>query len=88
MLPLRLIAWLFSVGVMVLCASAASGQNYPYRPIRIVVPGTGGGSDVMARMIGQGLTATVGQQIVVENRPTGVIPGEIVSKARQPGLLQ
>ncbi|MBI3938241.1 MAG: tripartite tricarboxylate transporter substrate binding protein [Betaproteobacteria bacterium] len=85
MLPLRFLALMLPVGMMVLCAGAASGQNYPYRPIRIVVPGIGGGSDFMARLIGQGLAGPLGQQVVVENRPTGIIPAEIVSKAEPDG---
>jgi tripartite-type tricarboxylate transporter receptor subunit TctC len=52
-----------------LWASAAAGQeNYPARPITLVVPyAAGGPSDVIARLIGQSMSATLGQQIVVEN---------------------
>ncbi len=85
MLPLHSFAWMLSVGAIVLGAGVVSGQNYPYKPIRIVVPGIGGGSDFMARLIGQGLAGPLGQQVVVENRPTGIIPAEIVSKAQPDG---
>jgi tripartite-type tricarboxylate transporter receptor subunit TctC len=75
--PLLLAAASFS------CAALA--QTYPSRPIRIIVPGTGGGGDFAARLIGQGLSPVLGQPMVIENRPVGTIPGEIVSRAAPDG---
>jgi tripartite-type tricarboxylate transporter receptor subunit TctC len=69
---------------MLLCATAAA-QDYPTRPVRIVTSEVGGGNDVQARMIARGLTDALGQQVIVENRPSGVIPGEIVSRATANG---
>ena len=45
----------------------------------------GGGNDVQARLIAQGLTGALGEQVIVENRPSGIIPGDIVSKAQPNG---
>ena len=73
-----------------LCLSAAGGhaQGYPAKPIRLIVPlAPGGGNDTTARLIGARLTESLGQQVVVENRPGAgsVIASEIVAKARSDG---
>jgi tripartite-type tricarboxylate transporter receptor subunit TctC len=62
----------------------ASAQNYPTRPVRIVVGFTaGGGLDINARLIGQSLSERLGQQFVVENRPGAGsnIAAEVVANA-------
>ena len=71
-------------GMMVLGAAAASGQAYPTKPIRIVTAPAGAGNDFMARVIAQGLSGSLGQQLVVDNRPAGII-GELVAKAPPDG---
>lgn len=53
-------------------AASRSGwaQPYPARPVRLIVPfGPGGGTDIVARLIGQWLTERLGQSFVIENRP-------------------
>ncbi len=69
-------------------ASAALAQNYPTRPIRIIVVSTPGGSvDTMARAVGPKLAARWGQQVLVDNRPGagGTIAAELVAKAPPDG---
>jgi tripartite-type tricarboxylate transporter receptor subunit TctC len=72
-------------GVMVLGAGVASGQPFPERPIRVVTSGSGGGLDLAVRLIGPSLSANLGQPVVVDNRASGMIPGEIVAKAPPDG---
>ncbi len=85
MLRRRSIAETVLVILTVLGAGTVCGQTYPTKPIRIVTSDPGAGNDFTARLIAQGLTVSLGKQVVVENRPAGVIPGEIVSKARPDG---
>ena len=66
----------------------ALAQQYPVKPIRIIVPFTAGGpTDILARIVGQKLTESWGQQLVIENRAgaSGTIGGEIVAKAPPDG---
>ena len=70
------------------CTSVCAAQEYPSRPIRIIVPSTAGGSvDTLARMVGTHLSQRWGQQVVVDNRAGagGIIAGEITAKAPPDG---
>ena len=70
------------------CAFTASAQNYPNRPVRLVVPfPPGAASDFLARVLGQKLTESWGQQVVVDNRPGagGLIGGTVVAKSAPDG---
>ena len=73
--------------LMILAAGVACGQDYPSKPIRIVTGGAGGGNDIAARLLGQGLTASWGQPVIVDNRPSGVIPGEVAARATPDGYV-
>ncbi len=70
-------------------AGAVLAQNYPSRPIRIITSDPGGGNDVIARLIVQGVTSSgnLGQPIIVENRggASGAIPAEAVARSTPDG---
>lgn len=79
------------VAVLSLCclATLAYSQNaYPNKPIRLVLGyGPGGVADITARLVAQKLSDALGQQVVVDNRPSagGVVAGEMVAKADADG---
>ncbi len=69
-------------------ASVAPAQTYPAKPIRLVVPyPPGGGTDIIARIVGQKLSENVAQQIVIDNRggAAGTIGTDIVAKSPADG---
>ncbi|MBI3042257.1 MAG: tripartite tricarboxylate transporter substrate binding protein [Betaproteobacteria bacterium] len=68
--------------------AAAQAQNYPTRPVRLIVPFPAGGStDIIGRTVGQKLSEIWGQPVVVDNRPGGstVIGTDIVAKSPPDG---
>src|SRR5258706_10290528 len=66
-------------------AVIACGQNYPTKPVRIIAAGSpGGGGDFVSRLIATGITGSLGQPVVVDNRPA-VIASEVVAKAAPDG---
>ena len=68
--------------------SCAQAQNYPARPIRLVVSfAAGGGVDLVARLIGQKLSEAWNQQVVIDNRPGagGNVSAELVAKSPADG---
>jgi tripartite-type tricarboxylate transporter receptor subunit TctC len=72
-------------GALFAAAGLSCAQSYPTKPIRVIVPTVpGGGGDTVARVIGQKLGDTWGQQIVVDNR-SGIIGAELASRAAPDG---
>ncbi|HXI36190.1 MAG TPA: tripartite tricarboxylate transporter substrate binding protein [Burkholderiales bacterium] len=69
------------------CAGAAA-QSYPTHPVKIVVPyGVGGSADVYARLLGAKLQESLGQAVVIENKPGGgsIVGTEAVAKSEPDG---
>jgi tripartite-type tricarboxylate transporter receptor subunit TctC len=70
------------------CAPAATAQEYPTRPIRLIVPfPPGGAADILARVIGQPLSEMLDQRVIVDNKPgaDGAIAAETVAKSEPDG---
>jgi len=78
---LRILACV-SVATCVTTAVRAQ-EAYPTKPLRIVSPASGGGSDFVARMIAPRMSEALGQPVIVDNR--GAIAAEIVAKAPADG---
>lgn len=69
-------------------ATAAGAQTYPTKPIRIVVPfAPGGVGDLTARVVAQKMTEAVGQQVLIDNRPSAgsIVASQEVAKAEPNG---
>ena len=84
----RLVAWMLAGVAAAVSATGAMAQDYPSRPVKIVVPfAAGGPADVYARFLGVRLQEAMGQPFVVENRPgAGSITGtDVVAKATPDG---
>ncbi len=83
----RLFTASLSAALLALALPVAA-QNYPAKPIKIVVPFPAGGtSDVLARLIGQKMTESWGQPVVVENKPgsSGNLGADAVAKSAADG---
>ena len=76
--------------VMAACAMpySAAAQQFPQRALRLVVPfAPGGSTDTLARIVGQRLTESLGQPVVVDNRPAagGIVGADLVAKSQPDG---
>ena len=85
----------YAFRAIVVAALALSGasplfaqSNYPTKPIRVIVPyAPGGGSDIVARIVGQKMSESLGQTMVVDNRPgaAGMLGAELAENAPADG---
>jgi tripartite-type tricarboxylate transporter receptor subunit TctC len=83
-----LLSSLLAATLTTLGALPAQAQTFPSKPIRIVVPfGAGGVADLTVRTVGQKLSESLGQPVVIENRPGagGVVAGDLVAKSDPDG---
>ena len=73
---------------LLLASVVTQAQDYPARPVRMIMPfAPGGPTDIVARILAQGLQPRLGQPLVIENRPgaNGIIGTEAVAKAEPDG---
>ncbi|TMG97993.1 MAG: tripartite tricarboxylate transporter substrate binding protein [Betaproteobacteria bacterium] len=76
------------IAALLVVSTASSAQSYPSKPIHIIVPYPAGGtSDILARTIGQRLSESFGQPVIVENKPgaNGNVGADLVAKAPADG---
>lgn len=81
-------SWILAVMAGLSAGAQAAEQNYPARPIRMIIPfSAGGATDTPGRIIAAKLSETLGQQVVVDNRPGAgsTIGTDIVAKANPDG---
>ncbi|WP_210209895.1 Bug family tripartite tricarboxylate transporter substrate binding protein [Pseudolabrys taiwanensis] len=79
---------LSALAFILLAVNAGHAEDYPARPIRMIVPlAAGGGTDLLARIIGEDMSQTLGQPVIVDNRPGAgtQIGAEVVAKAPADG---
>ena len=77
-----------AVLALAVASTSAAAQGYPTKPVRIVVPfGPGGVADISARAVAQKMGESMGQQVIVENKPSagGILASETVAKAEPDG---
>ena len=82
------VAAAIALALLALHANGASAQTYPNKPIRIIVPFVAGGAvDTLARMMGAKLSESLGQPVIVENRPGagGNVAADAVAKSPPDG---
>src|SRR5436190_191412 len=66
-------------------ATTTAAQSYPTKPIRMIVSGVAGSSNFAARILAPQLSANLGQQVVVDNRGSGLVAIEIAARAAPDG---
>jgi tripartite-type tricarboxylate transporter receptor subunit TctC len=83
----RTVALLVTLALSVPAVYAASPADFPNKPVRIVTSEPGGSLDFTARVMAQDLTASLGQQVIVENRggASGAILAQMVARASPDG---
>jgi tripartite-type tricarboxylate transporter receptor subunit TctC len=84
----RILRWLFAAVLSAFCIVVAHAQDYPTRPVRLIVAFTPGGTtDITARLIADQMQRTLGQTVAVENKPgaNGAIAAQYVAQSDPDG---
>ena len=86
--PFRTLAAMLATALSTLCSTAVLAQPYPNKPIRAVVPfAAGSATDQIGRAFAEKMSATLGQPVVIDNKPgaNGMLGADIVAKAPADG---
>lgn len=84
---IRSIGAMFAAAILAVSIASAADE-YPARPVRVIVPyAPGGGTDVVARILGVHFTQRLGQSFIIDNRPagSGIVGTDLVAKAQPDG---
>src|SRR5258706_11151786 len=82
------VQWFGGAALLACASGSALAQTYPNQPVKILLPyGAGGVADITARVVAQKLSQSLGQQVLIENRPSAgqVVASEAVMKAEPDG---
>jgi len=85
MLPANIVVSMTAVGVIALSAGVTCAQEFPNKPIRMVVSEPGGAGDFAARLLAQAIRSDSGWQLIIDNRPGAFISGRVVAEASPDG---
>jgi tripartite-type tricarboxylate transporter receptor subunit TctC len=83
-----MLSFMLSVIATLMWIQPATAQTFPTKPLRIIVPfGAGGVADLTARTVAQKMSESLGQPVVIDNKPGagGVVAGDAVAKAEPDG---
>jgi tripartite-type tricarboxylate transporter receptor subunit TctC len=85
---MRMARWLAAACILLSCWGDAIAQSWPSRPVRLIVPtGPGAATDVMARLLADGVGRGLGQPMVVDNMPgaSGIVAHQAAARAEPDG---
>ena len=85
---MQLREFVFLAGILSGITLDASAQRYPEKPVRLVTGAPAGGADLVARLVAAGLSENWAQQVIVDNRGNGAIPGQILARAQPDGYTR
>src|SRR5882724_6552481 len=84
----RFVQWFGGAALLVCAGGSALAQNHPAQPVKMLVPYAAGGvGDITARVLAQRLSQTLGQQVIIDNRPSAgqIVATEAAMKAEPDG---
>ena len=80
--------WAAMLAALTVLPGAVQAQDYPSKPIKIIVPfPPGGHTDILGRLIAQKMTTSFGQSVIIENRPgaNGIMGSDVAARAPADG---